>query len=94
MSSKSKKKKEEAPEPIPKRQQIVLSGTKPTGDNLHLGNYFGALRQFVDLQDEHDTALYFIADYHSMTSVRNGEDRRAKTEAVASALKTAAADSR
>jgi tryptophanyl-tRNA synthetase len=45
----------------------VLSGTKPTGDSLHLGNYFGALRQFVDLQEEHDEPLYFIADYHSMT---------------------------
>jgi len=76
-------KKKEASEPIPTRQQIVLSGTKPTGENLHLGNYFGALRQFVSLQDEHDTALYFIADYHSMTSVRNGEERRRNTEAVA-----------
>lgn len=81
--SKSKKKQEEAPAPIPKRQQIVLSGTKPTGENLHLGNYFGALRQFVDLQDAHDTALYFIADYHSMTSVRNGEQRRLNTRSVA-----------
>ena len=80
----SKKKKEaEGPAAIPKRQQIVLSGTKPTGENLHLGNYFGALRQFVDLQDEHDTALYFIADYHSMTSVRNAEERRRNTLAVA-----------
>ena len=74
---------EERPEPLPKRQQIVLSGTKPTGENLHLGNYFGALRQFVALQEEHDTALYFIADYHSMTSVRNGPERRRNTEAVA-----------
>lgn len=80
----SKKKKDaEAAEPLPKRQQIVLSGTKPTGEYLHLGNYFGALRQFVSLQDEHDTALYFIADYHSMTSVRGGEERRRNTEAVA-----------
>ncbi|MFK7894192.1 MAG: tryptophan--tRNA ligase [Myxococcota bacterium] len=79
----SKKKNEAKPEPIPPREQIVLSGTKPTGENLHLGNYFGALRQFVDLQDKHDKALYFIADYHSMTSVRNGPERRANTEAVA-----------
>lgn len=81
-----KKKKEEA-EPLSeeeaKRQQIVLSGTKPTGENLHLGNYFGALRQFVSLQDEHDTALYFIADYHSMTSVRSGAERRKNSLAVA-----------
>ena len=66
-----------------KRELRVLSGTKPTGENLHLGNYFGALRQFVQLQDEHDTALYFIADYHSMTTVRNGAVRRQNTQAVA-----------
>jgi tryptophanyl-tRNA synthetase len=67
----------------PKRALRVLSGTKPTGENLHLGNYFGALRQFVQLQEEHDTALYFIADYHSMTTVRNGAERRHNTQEVA-----------
>jgi len=66
-----------------KRALRVLSGTKPTGENLHLGNYFGALRQFVHLQEEHDTALYFIADYHSMTTVRNGAERRHNTQSVA-----------
>jgi tryptophanyl-tRNA synthetase len=68
---------------LPKRALRVLSGTKPTGENLHLGNYFGALRQFVALQDEHDTALYFIADYHAMTTVKNGAERRRNTLAVA-----------
>ena len=67
----------------PKRALRVLSGTKPTGGNLHLGNYFGALRQFVELQEEHDTALYFVADYHSMTTVRNAAERRHNTQAVA-----------
>ena len=67
----------------PKRALRVLSGTKSTGENLHLGNYFGALRQFVELQEEHDTALYFIADYHSMTTVRNGALRRQYTQAIA-----------
>ncbi len=66
-----------------RRALRVLSGTKPTGENLHLGNYFGALRQFVALQEEHDTALYFIADYHSMTSVRSAAERRRNTLAVA-----------
>jgi tryptophanyl-tRNA synthetase len=80
---KNKKSEDQSPEPLSPRQQIVLSGTKPTGANLHLGNYFGALRQFVDLQEGHDSALYFIADYHSMTSIRNGAERRANTEAVA-----------
>jgi tryptophanyl-tRNA synthetase len=61
----------------------VLSGTKPTGDLLHLGNYFGALRQFVSLQEEYEDALYFIADYHSMTSVRDAALRRRYTHNVA-----------
>lgn len=73
----------EKAEKLPKRALRVLSGTKPTGENLHLGNYFGALRQFVSLQEEHDTALYFIADYHAMTSVRNGPERRRNTHSVA-----------
>ncbi|HIF95158.1 MAG: tryptophan--tRNA ligase [Myxococcales bacterium] len=68
---------------LPKRALRVLSGTKPTGEHLHLGNYFGALRQFVALQQEHDVALYFIADYHSMTTVRNAATRRQNTFAVA-----------
>ena len=61
----------------------VLSGTKPTADSLHLGNYFGALRQFVALQERHAEALYFIADYHSMTTVRDAEQRRRYTLNVA-----------
>ena len=70
-------------EKLPKRALRVLSGTKPTGENLHLGNYFGALRQFVALQEEHDTALYFIADYHAMTTVKDGAERRRNTFGVA-----------
>ncbi len=47
-------------------KSIVCSGIRPTG-NLHLGNYFGALRNFVRMQDEHD-CFFFIADYHSLTT--------------------------
>ncbi len=83
MSSQESSQSSDAKPPLPKRARIVLSGTKPTGEHLHLGNYFGALRQFVDLQDQHDTALYFIADYHSMTSLRNGPERRRNTANVA-----------
>ncbi len=61
----------------------VLAGIKPTGDALHLGNYFGALRQFVDLQNEYSETLYFIADYHSMTTLRDGKQRRRNTVDVA-----------
>lgn len=44
----------------------VLSGIQPSG-SLHIGNYFGAMRQHIQLQAEHD-CFYFIADYHALTS--------------------------
>ncbi len=47
-------------------KDIVCSGIRPTG-NLHLGNYFGALKNFVRMQDEYD-CYFFIADYHSLTT--------------------------
>jgi len=47
-------------------KEIVLSGIRPTG-NLHLGNYFGAVKNFVKMQ-ENTNAHFFIADYHSLTT--------------------------
>jgi tryptophanyl-tRNA synthetase len=44
----------------------VLSGIQPSG-RLHIGNYFGAMRQHLELQKEHE-GFYFIADYHALTS--------------------------
>ena len=52
----------------------VLSGIQSSGE-CHLGNYFGAIRQYVELQAKGE-GIYFIADYHSMTSVRDGGERR------------------
>lgn len=46
---------------------IVVSGVRPTGI-LHLGNYIGAVRNFVKLQDEVEKCYFFIADYHSLTT--------------------------
>ena len=51
----------------------ILSGVQPSG-KLHLGNYFGAIRQHIALQDQGD-CFYFIADYHSMTSLQDAETR-------------------
>ncbi len=51
---------------------IVLSGIRPTG-NLHLGNYFGALRNFKKMQYENE-CYFFIADYHSLTTHPTPED--------------------
>lgn len=47
----------------------VLSGIQPTG-RFHWGNYFGAIRQYIDLQT-HEQAFYFIADLHALTTVRD-----------------------
>ena len=55
----------------------VLSGIQPTG-RFHWGNYFGAIRQYIDLQDA-DQAFYFIANLHALTTVRDPEVLRSFT---------------
>jgi len=55
----------------------VLSGIQPSG-KLHIGNYFGAMRQHLALQAEHD-CFYFIADYHALTSNPSPSDVVAHT---------------
>jgi tryptophanyl-tRNA synthetase len=52
----------------------ILSGIQPSG-SLHLGNYFGMMRPAIELQEQGE-AFYFIADYHSMTSLTDPEQRR------------------
>lgn len=54
--------------------KTILSGITPSG-KLHLGNYFGAIRQHIAMQEEGD-AFYFIANYHSLTSINDGEEIR------------------
>lgn len=57
----------------------VLSGIQPSGQ-LHIGNYFGAMLQFVQLQEEHPgEAFYFLANYHALTTVNDGERLRQMT---------------
>ena len=46
--------------------QRVLSGIQPTADSFHLGNYLGAVRQWVALQESHD-AFYCVVDLHAIT---------------------------
>ena len=55
----------------------VLSGIQPSGP-LHIGNDFGAIRQYLALQREGD-AYYFVADYHALTSVRDADRLRSYT---------------
>ncbi|TVQ65634.1 MAG: tryptophan--tRNA ligase [Balneolaceae bacterium] len=53
------------------KKKTILSGIQPSG-KLHIGNYFGAMKQHIRMQDEGE-AFYFLANYHSLTSVNNGE---------------------
>ncbi|MFY8108136.1 MAG: tryptophan--tRNA ligase [Bacteroidia bacterium] len=53
-------------------KEIVVSGIRPTG-MLHLGNYMGAVKNFISMQNEHP-CFFFIADYHSLTTHPNPKD--------------------
>lgn len=59
----------------------VLSGVQPSG-TLHIGNYFGAIRQFVALQDEHE-CYYFLADMHALTTVQDADRMRSLVRELA-----------
>lgn len=59
----------------------ILSGIQPSG-KLHIGNFFGAMRQHLDLQAEHE-GFYFIADYHALTSNPDPGDLKQRTLGVA-----------
>jgi len=59
----------------------ILSGIQPSGI-LHIGNYFGMMRPAIALQDEGE-ALYFIADYHALTSLRDPIALRENSRRVA-----------
>lgn len=58
----------------------VVSGIRPTG-NLHLGNYFGALRNFIKMQNENN-CYFFIADYHSLTTHPTPADLHGNVKSV------------
>ncbi len=55
-------------------KKILLSGVKPTG-RPHIGNYFGAMKQFVDMQDDY-TCYFMLADYHALNFIQNGEEMK------------------
>ena len=57
------------------KRQRVLSGIQPTADSYHLGNYLGAVRQWVGLQDDFD-AFYFIPDLHAITVPQDPKELR------------------
>ncbi|MDR3519336.1 MAG: tryptophan--tRNA ligase [Candidatus Pacebacteria bacterium] len=61
-------------------KKLFLSGLQPSG-KPHIGNYFGAMKQFVDLQNEHD-GFVFIADYHALHSLRNPKEMNENIKGV------------
>ena len=63
----------------------VLSGIRPTGVGKHLGNYLGAVRQWVALQDEYE-CFFFVADLHALTTTEGGADLRVHTRNVVAEL--------
>lgn len=68
----------------------VFSGVQPTG-SLHLGNYLGALKKFVDLQDKHD-CLYCIVDLHAITVWQDPKELAQQTRHIAAAFLASGVD--
>lgn len=56
-----------------RKGEVILSGIRPTG-RLHYGNYFGAIKHFIHLQEEGHCCYYFIADYHALTTIKESND--------------------
>jgi len=73
-------------------KNVIVSGVQPTG-NLHVGNYLGAVRNWVDLQNSGKYQMYiFIADLHALTGKLSAEDLREQTRITASELLAAGID--
>lgn len=73
------------------QNRIVLTGIKPTG-TPHIGNYFGAIEPALRRANEYDKAFFFIADYHALNSVQDGETMKQLTRNVAATWLAAGLD--
>jgi tryptophanyl-tRNA synthetase len=69
----------------------VFSGIQPTADSIHIGNYLGAVRQWVTLQETHD-AVYCVVDLHAITLPQQPADLRRRTRVAAAQLFAAGLD--
>ena len=69
----------------------IFSGVQPTG-NLHLGNYLGAIRNWVHLQDDFDDCLFCVVDMHAITVWQDPDKLRANTRETAAAMIAAGVD--
>ncbi len=66
---------------LSQESKIIVSGIQPSG-TLHIGNYFGAMRQHINLHDRHES-YYFIVNYHTLTTLHDGERLKKLTLDVA-----------
>jgi len=77
---------------VPIERPRVLSGIQPTADSFHLGNYIGAVRQWVELQETHD-AFYCVVDLHALTNGEwNPDELRQRSRVAAAQLLAAGLD--
>src|SRR3954447_7383344 len=79
------------PGPTAGERARVLSGIQPTADSFHLGNYLGAVRQWVPLQDTFD-AFYCVVDLHAITVEHDPAELRRRTRVAAAQLLAAGLD--
>src|SRR5678816_2082556 len=63
-----------------KKKEIVMSGIRPTG-YLHLGSYFGALRNYVRMQEEYE-CFFMVADLHALTTLENTKELKSNVHRV------------
>ncbi|WBB97732.1 tryptophan--tRNA ligase [Solwaraspora sp. WMMA2059] len=75
----------------PASRPRVLSGIQPTADSFHLGNYLGAVRNWVAMQDSHDT-FYCVVDLHAITAGHDPQVLRQRTRVAAAQLLAAGLD--
>jgi tryptophanyl-tRNA synthetase len=76
---------------MPKPRQRVFSGIQPTADSLHLGNYLGALKQWVELQSDYD-CIYSVVDLHALTVNPEPEQLRERVRGTAAQFLAAGVD--
>lgn len=65
-----------------KNNRRILSGITPSGSFLHIGNYFGAVKPHIELQNKGDEVYYFIADLHALTTVHDKQELEKNIENV------------
>ena len=68
----------------------VFSGIQPTADSFHLGNYLGAVKQWVDLQETRENPIYCVVDLHAITVPYDPETLRRRIKVAAAQLFAAA----